>query len=78
MVTNANGAGEKGKKSTMIKPMFHKKLTKVFCADGGSDLKVLPPDVLNSLFRKNADMKVKRFTTVRRYDLAAKKDQDGY
>ena len=44
------------------------------CADGGSDLNILSPEILSKLPDKQPELKVTTFDTARKYGLTAKTD----
>ena len=63
--------------STKINALFAVLESHVLCADNGSDINLIPSNLLSSLLRKGAMIEVKTLKTPRRYGLAAVTSADG-
>ena len=65
------------KRSTLVRAMFAKSVSRILCADEGSDINLLPKDLLEELMEKGAVLKTSKFATPRRYGLAIDNDESG-
>lgn len=52
------------------------KIEGVLCADGGPDIKLMPPSVLNDDKNKSGGMKVVKFNKARKYGLVVSNNTD--
>ena len=57
--------------STMIGASFAGAVNATLCADGGSDINLLPPSVFAQLLERRAHMRVTKYDKVRKFALAA-------
>ena len=64
-------------KSTMVEAMFAKKVKKILCADGGSDVNLISPEILQDLLEKGTRVKVTEFESPKQFGLAATNNQKG-
>ena len=62
--------------TTLMKATFAETLTKVLCADSGSDVNLIGPKDLAALLSSGAEVKVKKFHAPRQYQMAAEEDID--
>ncbi len=58
--------------STMMYATFARLETRIICADGGSDINLMPEELLSSLLARGADIKVHNYNVPRKYDMACK------
>jgi len=63
--------------STLINATFGNKIERVICADNGSDVNLLPSDLLKKLEDAGADMKVRLYDTPKVYNLAVSAVSNG-
>lgn len=56
--------------SALVDATFAGKITRKLCAESGSNINLLPPDVLADLVSRKADITVTRFAAPKRYELA--------
>ena len=68
---------EEVNRSTLVRAMFAKSVTRKFCADGGSDINLLPMDLLDELMEKRAVLKTSKCAIPRRYGIDIDKDESG-
>ena len=61
----------------MVEAMFSKKFKTILCADGGSDINLISPEILQHLFEKGARVKVTESESPKQFGLAAKNNQKG-
>ena len=64
-------------KSGVIEAMFAKNFKTILCADGGSDINLVSPEILQDLMEKDARVKVTEFESPKQFGLAAKHHQKG-
>lgn len=57
--------------TTRMGVLFAGKIESILCADGGSDINLLPRRLFRCLLEKRADMKVRNYEKARRFPLAA-------
>ena len=57
--------------------MFSKTADCIICADGGSDINLLPPNMFDELMRRDANVHVTKFKEPERYGLAPGSDAQG-
>lgn len=65
------GDGKEINNSTLFRATFGKGVSRVVCADGGSDINLMPPSVLENLLEENKDLEVTYFKEPRKFGLAA-------
>lgn len=63
--------------STLIKAMFAKYEERISCADGDSDINLIPPDLFADLGKRGAKMTVKEYTKPKRYNMALTSSPEG-
>ena len=57
--------------------MFSKTVNCIICADGGSDINLLPPNMFDELMRRDANVHVTKYKEPKRYGLATSSDAQG-
>lgn len=62
--------------STRMDATFPETIVRRLCADNGSDINLMPPDLLASLIEKRANIQVTSFKSIRKFGLAASKSED--
>lgn len=75
--TDADTATPEGENSTLLNAMFANCVSRNICADIGSEINLMSPDVLSMLVEKGAKLSVLLFRAPSKYGLAISKDQDG-
>ena len=63
--------------SSMIDTIFAGVETRPSCADIGSCINLMPPDLFSKLLEKGAMMQVENFDTNRKFEMAVSEDTDG-
>jgi len=71
------GSNESNGNSTLVNATFGHKIERMICADNGSDINVLPPDLLRELEESGAKMKVRKYDQPKIYHLAVAAVSDG-
>lgn len=62
--------------STRMEALFAGKQTRVLCADGGSDINLMPQELFTCLLSEGAEMRVSHFQQVRQFGLGTKDSVD--
>ncbi len=57
--------------------MFAQKVERILCADGGSDINLMPPDLFEELEKKEALMNITEYQKPRRYNLVLSTNTSG-